>query len=317
MLIELVIWALDGTLFEASPGHGKTGAPIASRADMIRAFNSYGVASTICAQADAEAARAWLIAAGLWNELVLPRFDMAPEPDALRQVIADLALAPGEVLLVHHDASVLQAARAVMPDIRILNAAADDADPILEAIFVARRRPWKTRASIALLFGDQTRSVAHFSALRPRIDDDAALRRFTLSNMISGPMEETRFPATLVYGAGVDYEDGRWPDLADLLDDEGLLEACIHLFCERVAAASARMLVVLPSAGDLAIPTVQLRRRTIRFNAAWRDAALSHPNIEIMDLPQGLPGSAMQMRVLAGAIDDWVDGREAAQAKVA
>ena len=69
MHIELVIWALDGTLFEASPTHGKMGAPIASRADMIRAFNDYGVTSTICAQADAEAARARLMAAGLWPHI--------------------------------------------------------------------------------------------------------------------------------------------------------------------------------------------------------------------------------------------------------
>ncbi len=312
MHIGLIIWGQEGTLFRSSSAHSL----IESRIALVRAYNDYGVASTICAATDGDAVRARLQALGLWEEFVLPRFDMHG-PEALRRHVADLGMIPANVLLVDADPAVLQAARALMPDIRILNAGASDADAILEAMLVAQRRPWRSRSDIALLFGEQTRGVAFFSRLRHRVDHDAPARQFTLSRMIAGPMVDMHFPTTIVYGAGIDYVDSRWPDLANLLDCEGLLEACIQQFCESVTAARARMLVVLPCAGDLAIQTVQLRRRTIRFNAAWRDAAHSLPNIDILDMPGGPAGSAQQIQGLATAIDDWADGGRAIQTKVA
>jgi hypothetical protein len=310
MHIGLIIWDLEGTLFCASPDGSSLGALIDSRVALIRAFNEYGIASTICAATDGAKARARIEAAGLWDEFVLPRFGAEEGPEAVLQLVADLDMVPGQVLLIDDDPQALQRARALMPEIRILNASGEDADAILEAILVAQRRPWRTRSDIALLFGDQTRSVAHFSQLRPRIDLGEDVRQFALSRMIAGPMVDMTFPATLVYGAGLDYVDGRWPDLADLLDCDGLLEACIHQLCERVTADRARMLVVLPSAGDTAIPTVHLRRRTIRFNAAWRDAAHRHANIDVLDMPHAPANSALQFRCLAAAIDDWVDERQ-------
>lgn len=317
MHIGLIIWGLEGTLFSGSSEHGQQGALIASRAAMIRAFNDYGVASTVCADTDGVQARARLAAADLWHELVLPRFDLALDAGTVRQIAADLGMDPGEVLLVCDDPAVLHAARALMPELRILNAGVDDADAILEAIFVMRRRPWKTRSDIAMLVGDQTIAVSHFSRLRARIDEGRPARRFALSHMIAGPLEDRKFPPMLVYDAGMDYVDARWPDLANLLDCEGLLEACIQLFCERVTVDKARALVVLPSAGDLLIPTVQLRRRTIKFNAAWRDAAHRHANIDVMDMPHGPAGGPQHHRALAAAIDDWADGGQMAQIRAA
>lgn len=312
MHIGLIIWGAEATLFSSSGN----GTPIDSRMTLIQAYNAYGVASTICGAADGEVVRARLQALGLLEEFVLPRFDARSVRD-IRQHIADLDMVPANVLLVDDDPAMLQAARALMPEIRILNAAAPDADAILEAMLVAQRRPWRTRSDIALLFGEQTRSVAFFSRLRHRIDHDKPARQFTLARMIAGPMMDMRFPATIVYGAGIDYVDSRWPDLANLLDCEGLLEACIDQFCDTVTNARARLLVVLPSAGDLAIPTVQLRRRTVRFNAAWRDAAQTHANIGILDMPAAPAGSAQQIRGLAAAIDNWAAGEQAIQAKVA
>ena len=312
MHIGLIIWNVEGALFRDSAGS----SPIESRIGLVRAYNDYGIVSTICAAADDGAVRARLQALGLWEEFVLPRFD-AQGPETLRQHIADLDMTPAQVLLVDADPAALQAARALMPDIRILNAGAPDANAILEAMLVAQRRPWRSRSDIALLFGEQTRGIAFFSRLRHRIDHDAPARQFTLSRMIAGPMVDLNFPKTIIYGAGIDYVDARWPDLANLLDCEGLLEACIQQFCESVTMARARMLVVLPSAGDLGIPTMQLRRRTIRFNAAWRDAAHSLPNIDILDMPGGPAGSALQIKGLAMAIDDWANGSRAEQAKVA
>ena len=312
MHIGLIIWNVEGVLFRASPGSSL----IESRIALVRAYNDYGVASTICAAADGGVARERLQGLGLWEEFVLPRFD-ALGPETLRQHIADLGMTPAQALFVDADPAALQAARALMPDIRILDAGAADADAILDAMLVAQRRPWRSRSDIALLFGEQTRGVSFFSRLRHRIDHDAPARQFTLSRMIAGPMVDMNFPATIVYGAGIDYVDARWPDLANLLDCEGLLEACIQQFCESVTMARARMLVVLPSAGDLGIPTMQLRRRTIRFNAAWRDVAHSLPNIDILDMPGGPAGSALQVSGLAMAIDDWADGGQAVQVKVA
>jgi hypothetical protein len=318
MHIGLVIWDLEGTLFAAPSDASPLGMLVDTRAALIRAFNDYGIASTICANAAGGLARIRLEAVGLWDEFVLPRFDAMQDAESIRALIDDFDMVPGQVLLVHSDPQALQRARALMPEIRILNARGDDADAILEAMLVAHRRPWRTRSDVALLFGDQTRSVGQFSRLRHRIDFGPEARHFSLARMISGPMVDMKFPPTLVYGAGLDYVDGRWPDLADLLDCDGLLEACIHQFCERVTADRARMLVVLPSAGDIAIPTVQLRRRTIRFNAAWRDAAHRHANIDVLDMPHAPANSAFQFRCLAAAIDDWVEERQATvQAKVA
>lgn len=317
MHVGLIIWDLEGTLFGAASDASPFGALLEPRAALIRAFNDYGIASTICAETDGAAARARLEEAGLWDEFVLPRFDAADGPEAIRQLISEFDMAPGQVLLVDDDPQALQRARALMPEIRILNASGDDADAILEAIHVAHRRPWQTRTDVALLFGGQTRGVGQFSRLRHRIDFSAEARQFSLSRMIAGPMVDMTFPPMIVYGAGLDYLDDRWPDLANLLDCDGLLEACIHQFCERVTADRARMLVVLPSAGDLAIPTVQLRRRTIRFNAAWRDAAQLHANIELLDMPIAPAGSALQFKCLASAIDDWADERRDVRAKVA
>jgi len=318
MHIGLIIWDLEGTLFSASPNSRSLGTLIDSRAALIRAFNEYGIASTICAATDSGKARAGIEAAGLWDEFVLPRFEAEERPESVRQLIVDLDMVPGQVLLIDDNPQALQRARALMPEIRILNASGEDADAILEAILVAQRRPWRTRSDIALLFGDQTRSVAHFSRLRPRIDFGKDVCQLALSRMIAGPMVDMTFPATLIYGAGLDYVDGRWPDLSDLLDCDGLLEACIHQFCERVTADRARMLVVLPSAGDMAIPTVQMRRRTIRFNAAWRDAAHRHANVHVLDMPHAQANTAFQFRCLAAAIDDWVEESQGAeQAKVA
>lgn len=317
MHIGLIIWDLEGTLFAAAPDASPFGALVDTRAALIRAFNDYGIASTICADTDGVAARARLDAAGLRGEFVLPCFDARGGAESVRQLIADFDMVPGQVLLVDDDPQALQQARALMPEIRILNAGGADADAILEAMLVAHRRPWQTRSDIALLFGDQTRSVGQFSDLRHRIDFGVEARNFSLARMIAGPMVDMNFPATIVYGAGIDYVDSRWPDLASLLDCEGLLEACIQQFCETVTMARARMLVILPSAGDLGIPTVQLRRRTIRFNAAWREAAVLHPNVELLDMPNAPAGSALQFKCIAAAIDDWVDGGQAAWVKVA
>ncbi len=57
--------------------------------------------------------------------------------------------------------------------------------------------PWRTRSDVALLFGDQTRSVGQFSRLRHRIDFSTEARQLSLARMISGPMVDMNFSATL------------------------------------------------------------------------------------------------------------------------
>jgi len=317
MHIGLIIWDLEGTLFSAPSDMSPLGALVEARATLIRAFNDYGIASTICADTPGGLARMRLETAGIWDEFVLPRFDALHDADSVRQLIADFDMVPGQVLLVNDDPQALQRARALMPEIRILNAAGGDADAILEAMLVAHRRPWRTRSDIALLFGPETRSIGQFSDLRHRIDFSAEARQFSLSRMIAGPMVGMSLPPMIIYGAGLDYLDARWPDLVNLLDCEGLLEACIHQFCEQVTAAKSRLLVVLPSAGDLAIPTIHLRRRTIRFNAAWRDAAQAHPSIDLLDMPNVPAAGVLQYKCLAAAIDDWADQGQAVWVKIA
>ncbi|MBO9574472.1 MAG: hypothetical protein J7494_01925 [Sphingobium sp.] len=144
---------------------------------------------------------------------------------------------------------------------------------------------------------------------------------FALRHMITGPMDEA-FAPTLVYGAGVDYADPRWPDLADLLEGEGLFEGCVQLMCERVTSDGSTMLVVLPAEdapdGHYRQHIGHTRARTVMFNAIWRSAARFHATIQIFELtgfvrPEDAPDAghfhAGFLQTLAGVVDGWLEGK--------
>lgn len=133
----------------------------------------------------------------------------------------------------------------------------------------------------------QSGGIAHFSRHRSRIDFDNNPRLFALRHMVpNGEGDDRPFAPQLIYGAGVDYSDWRWPGLEDLIDD-GLFEACVGLLCERVSDEGRRMLVILPPEDmpeALYRPEVRAtRERIVRFNAVWREHAAAHDLIELFE----------------------------------
>jgi len=178
---------------------------------------------------------------------------------------------------------------------------------------------------IRVMFDCQSGGIAHFSRHRAAMDFDNAPRLFALRHILPGCVEheglsEPVFAPLLVYGAGVDYSDPRWPGLIDLLPDGGLFAGCVQMLCDRVTAEGRRMLVILPAedAPDSHYrPSIgHTRERTALFNAIWRHNAAGHGGVTLFDLSGFATAEDMPdvshyyagfLQRLAGVVDDWVD----------
>jgi hypothetical protein len=196
-------------------------------------------------------------------------------------------------------------------------------DPAIRERLIAQLRPEAAgERDVRYMCDCQSGGMAHFSRLRPRIEFDHAPRHFALLHMVSKPDDLPVFHPTLVYGAGADYSNPRWPELADLLDQSDLFEGCVELLCEKVERDGARMLVVLPPE-DAPEPRYRphighTRARTIRFNAVWREIVAAYPTIEIFELTGFARGDDMAdvshyyagfLKRLSIVLDDWIDGK--------
>ncbi|MBW8753154.1 MAG: hypothetical protein JF595_03220 [Sphingomonadales bacterium] len=175
---------------------------------------------------------------------------------------------------------------------------------------------------IRVMFDCQSGAITHFSRHRKRIEFDNNPRLFALRHMIPGSDEHPLFTPNLIYGAGVDYSDWRWPGLEDLVDD-GLFEACVELLCTRIAEEGQRLIVMLPAEDmpeALYRPDVRhTRERTMKFNAIWREHAAPHDLIEIFELTGFARPTDMTdishyhpdfLGRLAGIIDRWIAAGE-------
>jgi len=505
MKIKLIVWDLDDTLWRGTLADGDDVALFEARAEMVRAFNARGVVSSICSKNDRATAQAKLEALGLWDQFVFACMEYLPKAGGVQRIIESMQLKAAEAIFVDDDPYNLNSVRALLPEIHVLDASAEDTDAILEALLAVqpedgRRRfeafrtmetEARDRAAIreadrvarkAFLRGSDIRAVApvnldnldfvaaaaavingadalnytgshvtvesltaeicemanhdsfsifawdrngdyglvgfamvhrkekrlvhfafsslvkdmgienyaltkvlwkeptcdldllrgrldlaqvdwvrnenfndpeirdrliaqyrpdavgahdvrymwdcqsgglaHFSRLRSRIEFDHAPRHFGLVHMVTKPDELPAFHPISVYGAGVEYGDPRWPDLIDLLEEGGLFEGCVHLFCEKAVNDGARMLVVLPpeDAPERCYRPYMnhTRARTIKFNAIWRTAAAFYPGIEIFELTGYACGEDMAdvshhyagfLQKLAGVLDDWVEGK--------
>lgn len=172
--------------------------------------------------------------------------------------------------------------------------------------------------TVRIMFDCQSGGIAHFSAHAPQIEFDNNPRLFALRHMIPDAGETPVFLPNMIYGAGVDYSDWRWPGLEDLVD-EGLFDACVALMCQRVVEEGRRLLVVLPAEDmpeALYRPNVRhTRERTIRFNTVWRDHAAVGEGIDLLDLTGFARSTDMTdishyhpdfLSRLAGVIDGWI-----------
>lgn len=178
---------------------------------------------------------------------------------------------------------------------------------------------------IRVMFDCQSGGIAHFSRHRARIDFDNAPRLFALRHILPGCVEKEGLPATvfaplLIYGAGVDYSDPRWPGLADLIADGGLFAGCVQMLCDKITAEGRRLLVILPPEdapdGHYRPHMGHTRERTALFNAIWREVAAGHRGVTLFELtgyagPQDMPDVSHYyagfLQRLAGTVDDWIE----------
>jgi FkbH-like protein len=194
-------------------------------------------------------------------------------------------------------------------------------DPDVRERLIAQCNPRSIgEREIRIMFDCQSGGIAHFSAFRDRIDFDNAPRMFALRHVIPNGGEELRVTARMIYGAGIDYSDPRWPGLVDLVED-GLFEACVELSCAQITDAGAKLLVILPPEDA---PEAlyrhgmgHTRERTILFNNIWRRQAATWEGIDLFELTRFITPADMAdvshyyagfLQRLAGVVDRWLAG---------
>ena len=140
-----------------------------------------------------------------------------------------------------------------------------------------------------------------------------------MKQMCEPGFTDPNFPSHVVYGAGVDYANPPWEELAGLID-MGLFEQCVHALCQLWTASGTKALVILP-AENLADHQYHAwmghsRERTIAFNAIWRGMFDLYPCVslvesqelhgpdEVKDVNHLLPGA---VRKFSALIDLWYD----------
>lgn len=196
-------------------------------------------------------------------------------------------------------------------------------DPDIRSSLIAGQVTGLAEApALRIMFDCQSGGIAHFSRNRNRIEFDNNPRLFALRSVWDDSHREQAYPPYVVYGAGVDYTDPRWPDLAPMLD-HGLYRECVRKFCAFLDAQGIRALIVLPpdNAPDAMYrPQMnQTRDRTMRFNREWWMAAAEWKCIDIVDLSQADSADMADVShyrpnllvELAETIDDWLDAAEA------
>lgn len=164
-----------------------------------------------------------------------------------------------------------------------------EAVPVEDAAARAKMLPDQESAEpgIRIMCSCQSGGIAHFSDLRPVIDFDSWPKVFALRDFCAGNYDAAAFPPYLVYGAGIDYCDPPWGDLADQLDS-GLYEESLQKLCAFVAAQGIEMLVLLPPE-NLGFhqyhPWMGLtRERVARFNELWRGAFDVYPGLSVAEI---------------------------------
>lgn len=142
-------------------------------------------------------------------------------------------------------------------------------------------------SSIRVMCNCQSGGIAHFSDLRPIIEFDSSPNVFNLKSIYDMSCDVDALPPYLVYGAGIDYCNPPWGDLAEKLDT-GLYELCLQKLCEIVAARGIEMLVLLPPENlgfDKYHPWMGLsRERVARFNELWRGAFDVYPGLSVAEI---------------------------------
>jgi len=164
-----------------------------------------------------------------------------------------------------------------------------EALPVTDPIARQKMMPDQAAAdpNIRIMWNCQSGGIAHFSALRPMITFDSLPNVFGLRRFHDMSFDPAEFPPYLVYGAGIDYINPVWGDLADKID-LGLYQDCVQRFCEFIASRGIEMLVVLPPENlgfDKYLARLGIsRERVARFNELWRGAFDIYPGLSVAEI---------------------------------
>lgn len=134
ILIKLVIWDLDDTLWRGTLAEGDEVELFEHRAELVRALNRHGVVSSICSKNEEATARGKLTALGLWDEFVFPKIAFVPKPQAISSLLSAMRLRAADTLFVDDNPVNLREAQFALPDLNILNISDPGSDAVLEAI---------------------------------------------------------------------------------------------------------------------------------------------------------------------------------------
>jgi FkbH-like protein len=163
-------------------------------------------------------------------------------------------------------------------------------DPETRRSLFASHGPEVTaKPQLRIMCACQSGGLAHYSDARKEIEFDIWPRLFDLKRF-AGQMDTGEdLPPYLAYGAGTDYKDEAWAELAHLLD-QGLYQTCLQRMCDAIQKRGINLLVLLPPENlpaHLYGPEGLTRERTIRYNALWRSAVQQYPCVTTLDV-QGI-----------------------------
>jgi FkbH-like protein len=158
--IKLIVWDIDDTLWEGTLDESSNVVLDGFRANMIRLLNTRGIVSAICSKNDHEIARAKLIELEIWDEFVFPRIAFEPKGPALQRLIADMQLRPQNVLFIDDNPVNLAEAKAVLPELHVVDATSGQCNDLLLTILRAHADVEKNR-------------VAEYRSLEARLQESA------------------------------------------------------------------------------------------------------------------------------------------------
>jgi FkbH-like protein len=143
--IKLVIWDLDETLWDGTLDDVGEIRLNKFRVDAIRRLNQSGVVSAICSKNDFATAQQALEKLEIWDEFVFPRIAFVPKGDALKSLVSDMQLRPENCVFIDDNEINLAEARAMLPNLHVLDANAPACDLFLQALVDAHAIVQKSR----------------------------------------------------------------------------------------------------------------------------------------------------------------------------
>lgn len=119
-MIKLIIWDLDGVLWEKSLGEDNQTGTINNKAlEFIKQSERVGVAHSICSKNNFEQAQQTLEELGVWDLFVFPTIDYSPKGPAVKRVIDSFQLRESNVLFVDDNEINLNEVKYFCPDINV------------------------------------------------------------------------------------------------------------------------------------------------------------------------------------------------------